>query len=792
MQYGAELLAYKRSKKVDKNRRVIDYTLPFKIGIYFISALLISRVILINKTAPFGVAFLIAVVMNREDKIPLIAGCGAILGYISLNKNIEGLGLYILMLGTLTGLGYIMDKLTKRKKLILIFAVLLIEGIAYNFFINNYSMGLNIMFSLFELVCISPLYFIMDYALSCFREIKTKHLFTNEEIISMAIILSLIISGTWGISILGISIRNLAALVFVITAAYINGSGTGSSAGVAMGIIAGMSTNNMVGYIGVYGLCGLTVGLFKETGKWLSGLAYVVAFAIVRFYSEIGNDFKLIEALLTCIVMYVIPQSVYNSLAIEFSWEKKQERINESNIERIKDMFVARLDSFSDVLYNMSGIVNNLINNDRLLMKNKSSALIENLADRVCSNCNMNSMCWKREIHYTYSAFAELIQNYQENKDKIPDELERKCVKRTALIKNTEDIVNNFIISEMWRNRLTEGRQILAGQINNMAVSINEIVSEFNSNVKFNNEVEKNIRRLLNKSKIKIIDIFCFEDRKGRITVKLSMEACGGKQTCVKEILPFVNEAAGTAMCISDDGCVINPNNNICTVTFEETPKYHIATCVARECKSGEKYNGDSYSFGKLKDGTYMIVISDGMGSGPEAGQESKAAVELIEKFTEAGFSKTTAINTVNSIMTLKFTEDEKFSTLDLGSIDLYTGDMDFMKVGAVSSYIKRGDRIELIKSKTLPIGVLDKVDIDVSNKKIKNGDIIVMISDGVLDCISDTTSKNDWIAEYLQNTHCSNPKEMADEIIEMAKELCKGKVRDDMTVVVSKIYNLY
>lgn len=792
MQYGAELLTYQRAKKVNKNRKVADYTLPLKVAIYFTAAFLISRVILINKTAPFGIGFLIAVLMNGKDKIQLITGCGAMLGYISLYNSINNLGLYISMIGVLTVLGYVFDNFSKKKKLMIMFVTLFIEGLGYNFFINSYTTGLNILFSIFDLICILPLYFIMDYSLICFKEIKTKHLFTNEEVISMAIILSLTISGTWGVSILSISIRNLAALVFVIIAAYINGSGTGTSAGVAMGVIAGMSTNNMVAYIGVYGLCGLIVGLFRETGKWLSGLAYIVAFAIVKFYSDIGSDFKLIEALITCGVLYAIPQRLYNSLAIEFNWEKKQEQINENNIERIKDMFIGRLDNFSSVLYNMSEIVNNLINNDKLLMKNKSSALIENLADRVCANCNMNSMCWKREIHYTYTAFAELIQNYQENKDVVPDELERKCIKRTALIKNTEDIVNNFIISEMWRNRLTEGRQILASQINNMAVSIDEIVCEFNSNVRFNNEIERNIRRLFNKGKVKINDVFCFEDRNGRITVKVSLEACGGKQSCVKDILPFINEAVGTAMCISDEGCVINPSNNVCTVTFEETPKYHVTTCVARECKSGEKYNGDSYSFEKLKDGTYMMIISDGMGSGPEAGQESKAAVELIEKFTEAGFSKTTAINTVNSIMTLKFSEDEKFSTLDLGSIDLYSGDMDFMKVGAVSSYIKRGNKVELIKSKTLPIGVLDKVDIDVISKKIKNGDLIVMVSDGVLDCDSETPMKYDWIEDYLNNTTCNNPKEMADEIIEKAKKLCKGKPKDDMTVLVSKIYNLY
>ena len=179
------------------------------------------------------------------------------------------------------------------------------------------------------------------------------------------------------------------------------------------------------------------------------------------------------------------------------------------------------------------------------------------------------------------------------------------------------------------------------------------------------------------------------------------------------------------------------------------------------------------------------------MGSGPEAGQESKAAVELIEKFTEAGFSKTISINTVNSIMTLKFNEDEKFSTLDLGSIDLYTGEMDFMKVGAVASYIKRGDNIDVIRSKTLPIGVLDKVDIEVVNKRVKSGDIIVMISDGLVEC-GNTESGRDWILEYLENSNENNPKEITEEIIRIAKSLSKGKTKDDMTVLVSKVYSLY
>jgi stage II sporulation protein E len=792
MQYGAELGTYKRMKGQEKEKKVIRHQLQLKYIAYFAIAILISRVILVNKTAPFGIAFMITMLMNKEERLPLIAGCGSLIGYLTLYKDIDNLGLYIVAIATLTVTSYFINMLPKRRRLLVIFLILYVEYIIFNAVVHSYSIGVNLLFSTFDVICIFPLYFIMNYAIVCTKEFRTKHLFSNEEIISMAIMLSLIISGTWGASVFEVSLRNILALTFVVVISYVNGSATGASAGVAIGAIVGMSSPNMISFISVYGLCGLTVGLFKDTGKWMSALSYVVTFSILKLYSDIGADFKIIEALITCIIILCIPRKVYNQLAIELDWEKKQEKMNENHIEKIKDIFVGRLESFSDVLYNMSAIVNNLINNDKLLMKNKSSALVENLADRVCANCDMNSICWRRELHYTYSAFAELIQNYQENKDKVPAELERKCVKRTALVKNTEEIVNNYIISEMWRNRLTEGRQILAGQINNMAMSISEIMDEFNSNIRFNNDVERNLRKLFSINNIAFKDVFCFEDRKGRINAKVTMESCGGRQTCVKELLPVVNQACGSNMCISDDGCSINPNNNICTVTFEETPKYHVASYVGRECKNGEKYNGDSYSFGKLKDGTYMMVISDGMGSGPEAGQESRAAVELIEKFAEAGFSNTTSINTVNTIMTLKFSEDEKFSTLDMGSIDLYTGEVDFMKVGAVASYIKRGDKIDIVRSKTLPIGVLDKVDVEVINKKVKNGDIIVMMSDGLADCGVNSESGIDWIAEYLENNNGSNPSEMVEEIMEIAKNLCKGKVKDDMTVIVSKVYNIY
>jgi stage II sporulation protein E len=244
-------------------------------------------------------------------------------------------------------------------------------------------------------------------------------------------------------------------------------------------------------------------------------------------------------------------------------------------------------------------------------------------------------------------------------------------------------------------------------------------------------------------------------------------------------------------MCVSEQNYVNKMENNKCVIEFQESPTFNVVSNVGRSCKSGEKFNGDSFTFGKFKNENYIVVISDGMGSGPEAGKESKVAIDLIEKFMDAGFDRMTAINTINSVMSLKFSDDEKFSTVDMLNIDLYTGEMDMMKVGAVATYLKTDNKVEVIKSRTLPIGVLDKVDVDIINRTVKNGDIIVMLSDGVLECRDNNSIKEDWIKEYLENTPCINPKDMVDEIMNKARELNNGKIKDDMTLIVSKVYGL-
>ena len=475
----------------------------------------------------------------------------------------------------------------------------------------------------------------------------------------------------------------------------------------------------------------------------------------------------------------------------EINSDDKREQINERELVEIKNEFSDKVDGLSEALVSVSRTLKSLSNNENLMYKEKSSALIENLADRICSDCSRCNKCWDKEFNLTYNSVQRLIESCEEGRVVFPAQLEKVCERKYKLIKASQNLVDTMNNNQVMKERLQSGRLILADHMMNISNSMSDMIEDFKKDVSLCGDLERVIRHGLNKNSIPYNNVFCYRDSKGREKVKISMKNCGGGKYCYKNVLPILTELLRKPMSIDGDGCRINPNSNECTIVFVEAPKYQVRSYAAISIKDGEEYTGDTYSFGKTKDGSYMTLLSDGMGSGPEAGKESRATVDVVEKFVEAGFNKETAINMVNSIMEMKFEEDEKFSTLDLNVVDLYSGEASFMKVGAVASFIKRNDKIIPIVSNMPPFGLVDKVEIQEIKKQVKNGDLIVLLSDGIIDVNKESVGQYGWLQEFLK-TSSKDPKQLAGDILDKAKELSGGKSPDDMTVVVSKVNALY
>ena len=214
-----------------------------------------------------------------------------------------------------------------------------------------------------------------------------------------------------------------------------------------------------------------------------------------------------------------------------------------------------------------------------------------------------------------------------------------------------------------------------------------------------------------------------------------------------------------------------------CTLRFEQACRFGVETGTSALAK--EIVSGDSQVCTGLKDGRYLMMICDGMGSGENARRESAAAVSLIENFYQAGFDDAIIFDTINRLLILKSDED-MFTTVDLCLLNLKTGAATFTKIGAESSYILSREGVSAVSPGSLPIGILDEVRPVSIRKTLEPDDLIVMMSDGVSAAVGEDAAE--WFADIPQD----DAQEAADAIMNKARS--HGALRDDMSVLVCRI----
>lgn len=297
---------------------------------------------------------------------------------------------------------------------------------------------------------------------------------------------------------------------------------------------------------------------------------------------------------------------------------------------------------------------------------------------------------------------------------------------------------------------------------------------------------EGSIMKALERARIDVRYVHIIRQQNGRERLQIEMRSSGGRIMTTKEVSEYISRGYGKKIRACQDGKSIL-NREYAVYRFVEAPNFMVLHGASGMTKSGEELSGDNFSCTELAEGQLLMGIVDGMGSGDEASGDSEEIIGLLEDLLKAGYEEETALRLVNSVLLGK-ENGEASTAVDLAITDLYSGKCSFYKSGAAATFIKRNQWVEVMKSTSLPIGVLKEVDYEASCKKLYDGDYIVMVSDGVLEALSGD-NKEEALGRLLMDIDTRNPKEMADRLLEAVKEYTGQEIMDDMTVLVTGIW---
>lgn len=354
--------------------------------------------------------------------------------------------------------------------------------------------------------------------------------------------------------------------------------------------------------------------------------------------------------------------------------------------------------------------------------------------------------------------------------------------------KMTEAINSAFRISKMnfiWNTRLNEEKKNFGTQLNGVSKAISEIASNINEELDSeneNNDKKEQIVLLLKQREIIVQDIFISKKNDDRYKIELYIEK-NTNDNVAEKIAECLSKVLEEKIVIESESEIKNENTTKIIALSDDKYILDIGHSIA--IKDGQSVSGDSILQTKLKDGKYLIAISDGMGSGPEARKSSQIVTSMLKRLLNSGFERDISVDLINSNL-LNVSEDV-FATIDIAIVDLYRGNIEFIKSGACPTYIKNNRKIQIIKSLTLPAGVVKGANTDVFDKDIENNDIVTMCSDGIMDSNVEYKNKELWVKYLLEDIDIKNPQKIADIILNEAVDNNFGKIKDDMSVIVCK-----
>ena len=596
---------------------------------------------------------------------------------------------------------------------------------------------------------------------------------TGEELVSTVITLDMLLCALIPLGFWELSFGRILMALLVLVAAKFGGISAGTICGAAVGFAAALSMNN-AGFVSLYAVGGMISGIFSVGGRIAGTVGFLIPSVItLGVFCKTGFPEYIIEILIASGGFLLLPKNISVKIASLFLPPVKLE-----SLDGMRKNLVLRLRLASAAMTDVSGTIDEVAKRLKKINAPDPSFMFDRAEKNACAGCSMRINCWETDRKNTLKRLGKLaegIRKGEENLRTYAPDFYKNCLRPQKLQDEVIREFKEYVARLRAEERVEQVRGVVADQFEGISDMLFDLSEEFDTAKKYDLDIAETVVSALRDIDILTTDCGCSIDKYGRLSIDAKLRCVGGGTLNRRQILktleaaleknfepPTLKSFDDTVYMTVREKAVIRPEIGVSQITATET-----GIC------------GDAYcAFGDGA-GKFVMIISDGMGTGGRAAVDGAMASGLAERLLKAGFGYDCTLKIINSALLYKSTE-ESLATLDISVFDLYTGETGLYKAGAAPTYISRNGKIGKAESSSLPIGILRDVGFDRSMLTLSTDDVIVMFSDGV------TASGSEWISHFIKRSGEMSAQKLAEEIADAAKRREDKNHPDDITVMVA------
>lgn len=480
---------------------------------------------------------------------------------------------------------------------------------------------------------------------------------------------------------------------------------------------------------------------------------YFVSHLILPFFLDFQYNYHGLIVAISGLIFFVLPIRGYQPV-LSSSYQEMT----------FKQQLSKQVDSFCRLFDQMTALFS------KAPAHNRSLEYVGYIYEDMCQNCSSQTTCFHKKYgpHRLVKLMNKGLKEYYSEADE--DFIHQYCLNPEKYL----TLIEHYRQDYRKIKRVQDEYKVMKNDLYHQFSLLNQVFHQFSNQLEIGHIEEKHIFEHMEGYHFQLAHLKKYYESQSVYYLEIGLYDTT-KEEIENEFIPILEAYLNETL---DIEVMKTPMHQLgyTYLVLKHHTHYFVQYGIC-QCAKESVACGDSYIMFPMNENEYF-ALSDGMGQGQKASDDSSLTLDVMKQLIMNGISLNDTIQSVNALLKIK-NRNDMFTTMDMMEVNLVSGMTTFVKYGACPTYILRNQEIIEVESKTLPMGIVSPLETIVQKQKLKENDIIFMVSDGFSGHFYDFLNENQYLIGQ------DHPKDIAHLFMTLANDEQRN---DDMTIIVLKL----